>query len=340
MICMWKEWWPGGCSSPSAVRIVSCSQWLRIAVFAFAAVGIAFGQGLLDQPHITSVVKPHSSTHPTLRADANLVLVPVTVLDSKDRIVNGLRAEDFSILDNRLPQTIKHFSQEDAPISMTVILDSSGSMATKIEEERTAALELLKDANPEDEFSLIVFGNEPRVAVPFSEPADDVSKVVNSTQPDGYTSLWDAMYLALQQQKNSTYARKAIVVISDGGDNHSRYTEDEIKSVLQEADVQVYAIALSGRFVKTQEERLGPLRLDEVTSVTGGRAIRIHDAAEGTRAARDISSELRNKYVIGYYPTTHAPDGRWRTIHVRLTGLPSRHKLHLHARSGYYGPIG
>jgi len=326
--------------SLSAIRVVSCSHWLRIAVFAFAVVGTAFGQGLLDQPHIPSMVKPHSSSPSSFRADANLVLVPVSVLDSRDRIVNGLQAGNFSISDNQLPQTIKYFSQEDAPISMTVVLDSSGSMATKMDQERAAALELLKDANPEDEFSLIVFGNEPRVAVPFSEPAEDVSKVVNSTQPDGYTSLWDAMYLALQQQKNSRYARKAIVVISDGGDNHSRYTEDEIKSVLQEADVQVYAIALSDRFVKTQEERLGPLRLDEITGVTGGRAIRIHDLAEVTQAARDISSELRNEYVIGYYPTTRVVDGRWRTIRVRLTGPPSRHKLHLHARNGYYGPTG
>jgi Ca-activated chloride channel homolog len=325
--------------SLSAIRIVSCSHWLRIAIFAFAVVGIAFGQGLLDQPHTPSMVKPHSSSSSTFRSDANLVLVPVTVLDSRERIVNGLRAEDFSISDNRLPQTIKYFSQEDAPVSMTVVLDSSGSMATKMAEERTAALELLKGANPKDEFSLIVFGNEPRVAVPFSEPSDEVSNVVNSTQPDGYTSLWDAMYLALQQQKNSMYARKAIVVISDGGDNHSRYTEDEIKSVLQEADVQVYAIALSDRFVKTQEERLGPLRLDEITGVTGGRAIRIHDLAEITRAARDISSELRNKYVIGYYPTTHATEGKWRTVKVQLTSLRGQHRLRVHARSGYYGPV-
>jgi Ca-activated chloride channel family protein len=338
VIGMWKESWSGRCSSLSAARVVSCSRRLRIAVFTFGLVGTACGQALLDQPRIPSVVKP-SSSRSSFRADANLVLVPVSVLDSRDRIVNGLQAGNFSISDNRLPQTIKYFSQEDAPISMTVVLDSSGSMATKIDQERAAALELLKDANPEDEFSLIAFGNEPRVAVPFSEPAEDVSKVVNSTQPDGYTSLWDAMYLALQQQKNSRYARKAIVVISDGGDNHSRYTEDEIKAVLQEADVQVYAIALSDRFVKTQEERLGPLRLDEITGVTGGRAIRIHDLAEITRAARDISSELRNKYVIGYYPTSHSTEGKWRTVKVQLTGLKGPHRLRVHARSGYYGPV-
>jgi Ca-activated chloride channel family protein len=301
-------------------------------------LGIALGQALLDQPHSPSVVKPQSSTFSTLRADTNLVLVPVTVLDSRDRIVNGLQAANFSLLDNRLLQTIKFFSQEDAPISMTIVLDSSGSMATKLQDVRDAALELLKNANQEDEFSLILFGNEPRVAVNFSESTDDVSKIVSSIQPDGFTSLWDAMYVALQQQKRSRHTRRAIVVISDGGDNHSRYTEDEIKSVLREADVQVYAIGLFDRFLKASEERLGPLRLDEITSVTGGRAICIHDPADITRGARDISSELRSQYVLGYYPSAHTQDGKWRAIKVRLRDLPRTQSLRLHARTGYYGP--
>ena len=338
MICMRAKRVIGERSSTSAARAISRSRWLSIAVLVFGILGSASGQALFDQPHISSAIKPQSSTSPKLKTDATLVLVPVTVLDSKDRVVTGLQAKDFSISDNRLPQTIKYFSQEDEPVSITVVLDSSGSMATKMEEERTAALELLKNANPEDEFSLIVFGNEPRVAIPFSEPADDVSKVVNSTQPDGYTSLWDALYLALKEQKHAKYPRGAIVVISDGGDNHSRYTEDQIKSVLREADVQVYAIGLFARFLQRPEERLGPLRLDEITSVTGGRAICIHDPADITRAARDISYELKNQYVLGYRPSARTPDGKWRAIRVQLNDLPDEGHLHLHARTGYYGP--
>ena len=338
MICIRAKRVVGQGSSTSAARAISRSRWLSIAVLVFGILGTTFGQALFDQPHISSAIKPQSSTSPKLRADSNLVLVPVTVLDSKDRVVIGLRAEDFSISDNRLPQTIKCFSQEDEPVSITVVLDSSGSMATKLAQERAAALELMREANPQDEFSLILFGNEPRVAIPFSESADDVSRAVISTQPDGFTSLWDAMYLAVQQQKNSTYARKAIVVISDGGDNHSRYTEDEIKTVLKEADVQVYAIALSDKFTRTPEEKLGPLRLDEITAVTGGRAIRIHDAIEAAQAAGDISLELRNKYVIGYYPSAYPHDGKWRNLKVRLTGASEKHDLHLIARKGYYGP--
>ena len=213
-------------------------------------------------------------------------------------------------------------------------------MATKISAERAAALELLNEANQGDEFSLIAFGTEPRIALRFSEPADDFSEVVNSIQPDGFTSLWDGVHLAIQQQKNARYARRAIVVISDGGDNHSRYTEDEIKSLLREADVQVYAIALSDRFVKTPEEKIGPLRLDEIASVTGGRAIRVHDATDVARAAREISSELRSSYVIGYYPATHSADGKWRVVKVQLTDFSGKVSVRVNARSGYYGPTG
>jgi len=338
MICMRAKRVVGQRSATSAAHAVSRSWWLRIAVLVFGIIGSTFGQALFDQPHISSASKPQSSTSPKLRTDANLVLVPVTVLDSKDRVVIGLQAEDFSISDNRLPQTIRYFWQEDEPVSITIVLDSSGSMATKLAQERAAALELMREANPQDEFSLILFGNEPRVAIPFSESADDVSRVVISTQPDGFTSLWDAMYLAVQQQKNSNHARKAVVVISDGGDNHSHYTEDEIKTVLKEADVQVYAIALSEKFTRAPEEKLGPLRLDEITAVTGGRAIRIHDPMEGEQAARDISLELRNKYVIGYYPSACPHDGKWRNVKVRLTGSSEKHDLHLIARRGYYGP--
>lgn len=323
-----------------SILSLSCGRLVVLLIISLEMAGMASGQGLLDQPYIPSAVGPSAALLPAFRASTNLVLVPVTVLDSGGRPADGLKAENFSLTDNQRPQTIKYFSQEDTPISLTIVLDSSGSMATKLSDARTAALELLKDANQDDEFSLIVFGNEPRGAARFSDSVDDIGRIVSSTQPDGFTSLWDAIHLALEQQKNSRYERRAIVVISDGGDNHSRYSEDKIKSLLEEADVQVYAIALADAFVRTQEERLGPLRLDEITSVTGGRAIPVHELADIRQAARNISSELRSKYLIGYYPTDRLTDGKWRKVKVRLTGVPGNHHLHLNARSGYYGPTG
>jgi len=309
-------------------------------VLTLGMVCQASGQDRLNQPQLSSTTKAISSTSSAVRVNADLVLVPVTVFDSKDRIVNGLRPNNFLITDNRRPQRIKYFSQEDAPISMTIVFDSSGSMVGKVPEARAAALQLLQDANQQDEFSLVVFGNEPRIAVGFSEPVDEISRIVDSVQPDGFTSLWDALYLAVKEQKHAKYSRRAIVVISDGGDNHSRYTEGEIKSVLREADVQLYAIGLFARFLQRPEERLGPLRLDEITGVTGGRAICIHDPADIMRAARDISYELRNQYVLGYRPSEHRADGKWRAVKVQLTDFFGRGRVRVNARSGYYGPTG
>ena len=328
---------------PDAFRSQSRGSHLRLTLclmsfMILVAMGVGLAQDELPGP-ISPHLKATSSIVPSLRARTDLVLVPVTVLDSRQRIVNGLQRENFSLLDNSSSQNIKYFSHEDSPLSLTVILDASGSMATKIDEARQAVVELLKTSNEKDEFGLVAFGSKPRVAVDFTGAADEVVTTATSIQPDGFTSLWDGMYLGLLQQKKASHARRAIVVISDGGDNHSRYSEDEIKSVLEEADVQVYAIGIFDRFLKTPEERNGPLRLDEITSVTGGRMIEVHDPADIQRAAREISLELRNQYVLGYHPTNRTPDGKWRKIKVQVKDAPARTKLRIYARSGYYGPV-
>ena len=314
-----------------------CFTLCLISFLALGEIGIGFAQDEVAGP-LSPRFKASSSGAPVLRSRTDLVLVPVTVLDSTQRVVDGLQPDNFFLADNRAPQTIKYFSHEDTPLSLTVVLDASGSMATKIEETRQAAIELLKTSNEEDEFGLVVFGDKPRVAVDFTGSSDEVVKTVASIQPDGFTSLWDGLYLGLLQQKKASLARRAIVIISDGGDNHSRYTEDEIKSVLEEADVQVYAIGVFDRFLKSNEERMGPLRLDEITRVTGGRMIAVHDPADIRSAAREIGLELRNQYVLGYRPTSRSGDGKWRKIKVQLKGTSTRSKLRVYARNGYYGP--
>ena len=315
-----------------------CFTLCLIAFLALGELGVGFAQDEMTGP-ISPHFKPSSPGAPVLRARTDLVLVPVTVLDSQQRVVKDLQRDNFSLADNQAPQTIKYFSHEDTPLSLTVVFDASGSMATKIEEARRATIELLKTSNEQDEFGLVVFGDSPRVADDFTDSSDEVAATVASLQPDGFTSLWDGMYLGLLQQKKARYSRRAIVIISDGGDNHSRYSEDEIKSVLKEADVQVYAIGTFDAFLKRQEERMGPLRLDEITRVTGGRMIAVHDPTDIQRAAREINLELRNQYVLGYRPANRTSDGKWRKIRVQLKGTDPRSKLHLYARNGYYGPV-
>jgi Ca-activated chloride channel homolog len=273
-----------------------------------------------------------------LRANVDLVLVNVTVLDCAGRAVSGLKPTNFAVLDDKNLQVVKYLSNVDEPISLVVVLDASASMAPKIQEARKAFTGLINESNPQDDFGLIVVNDKPRVALHFDDSMREMQGAVDTLQPDGSTALWDGMYLGIKELKNSRYQRKAMVVISDGGDNHSRYTESELKSLLEEADVEVYAIGIFDRYATRLEEKKGPLQLDEVTSVTGGRVFSVHDAVELSRAVTQISHELRSQYVLGYYPSNRIRDGKWRRLKIRLTRSASQEKFQLYAKKGYYAP--
>jgi Ca-activated chloride channel family protein len=282
---------------------------------------------------IPSAIAP---TRETVRANVDLVLVNVTVLDKAGKAVTGLEPAQFAVLDNKNPQTIRYLSNTDDPISLVVILDSSASMAPRIGEVRKAFDELVNASNPQDDLGLIIVRDEPEIALSFNDSVSELHGALNALQPSGATSLWDAIYLGVKELKNSHYPRKAMVVISDGGDNHSRYTEFQLKSLLREADVEVYAIGLFDRFATRIEEKKGPLQLDEVTSVTGGRVFSVHDSLELSRSAVQISHELRNQYVLGYYPNNRSRDGKWRKLKIHLAGSASQGRFRLYARKGYY----
>jgi Ca-activated chloride channel homolog len=317
-----------------AVGIVSTT------VFAVLLLQPAFAQVFQDEVHILAPSRPARQTGhgATLKANVDLVLVNVTVTDSEDCLVSDLKVSDFSVVDGKHPQQIRYFSSEDAPISIAVILDTSRSMGIKVEQAREAALELLRYSNPQDEFAVVAFADMPRVVAEFTDSQDEIESALRPVEAAGQTALWDAVYVGLKEMGRARYAKKAILVISDGGDNHSRYTESDIKSILKEADVQVYAIDIFERYPKTPEEKSGLLALDEVTSVTGGRVFLTHDSNELHRAVRQISDELRTQYVLGYLPGQSARDGKWHKIKVGLNVTKSR-KLRPHAKKGYYGSV-
>jgi Ca-activated chloride channel homolog len=275
---------------------------------------------------------------PTLKANVDLVLVNVAVTDSHDRLVHNLKDSEFVLADDKNPQRIRYFSSEDSPISVAVVLDTSGSMGNKMEEARSAAIEFFRSSNSQDEFAVVTFAEKPRLLAGFTDSLDDIESVLRPIQAGGETALWDAIYAGLNAMRQARYGRKALLVISDGGDNYSRYTQSEIKSVLKEADVQFYAIDIFERFPRTKEERSGLLALDEVTSVTGGRVFLTHDASELHQAVRQISEELRTQYVLGYQPDKSARDGKWHKIKVELN-VPKSRKLRIYAKKGYYSPV-
>jgi len=296
-------------------------------------------EAVKDAKPYTGDVDVSLKTHTKpFRKDVDLVLVPVSVTDPMNRLVTGLEKDNFLLSDNGQLQQIRHFSSEDAPISLGVIFDISGSMTNKIDKSRDAVVEFFRTANPQDEFFLITFSDKPELLADFTQSIEDIQSRLVFAQPKGRTSLLDAIYLGMTRMRKARYEKKALLIISDGGDNHSRYTEGEIKSMVKESDVQIYGIGLYDRDFKTPEEREGPELLTEITEVTGGRTFAIGSPNELADVATKIGIELRNQYVLGYRPTNPARDGKWRKIKVKLNppkGLPP---LHVYAKTGYYAP--
>jgi Ca-activated chloride channel family protein len=273
-----------------------------------------------------------------MKVDVNLVLVPVTITDPMNRLVTGLDRENFAVYEGKDQQEIRHFSSEDAPVSLGVIFDMSGSMSSKIERAREAVVEFFKTANPQDEFFMITFADKPEEIADFTSSIEDIQGKLVYTIPKGRTALLDAIYLGVSKMRQAKYPKKALLIISDGGDNHSRYTEGEIKSLVKEADVLIYAVGIYDHYFPTEEERLGPQLLSEVTELTGGRAFTIDNPNDLADVATKIGIELRNQYVLGYRPKNPVHDGKWRKIKVKLIppkGLPP---LRVYAKTGYYAP--
>ena len=285
------------------------------------------------------IADPSLKTHTKpMKVDVDLVLVPVTITDPMNRLVTGLDKDNFSLFEGKDQQDIKHFSSEDAPVSLGVIFDMSGSMSTKIERAREAVVEFFKTANPQDEFFLITFADKPEQLSDFTQSVEDIQGKMVYTIPKGRTALLDAIYLGVSKMRQAKYPKRALLIISDGGDNHSRYTEGEIKSLVKEADVLIYAIGIYDHYASTEEERLGPALLGEVAELTGGRAFTIDNPNDLGDVATKIGIELRNQYVLGYRPKNPAHDGKWRKIRVKLLppkGLPP---LRVYAKTGYYAP--
>jgi len=278
---------------------------------------------------------------PSIRVETQLVLINVTVTDPMNRFVTGLDKEHFQLFEDKAKQEITQFSSEDAPLSVGLVFDCSGSMGSKLAKSRQAASQLFKTANPEDEFFLIQFHDRPELVVPFTTNTEEIQNRLTFTQAKGRTALLDAVKLAMNEMRKARNPRKAIIILSDGGDNSSRYTESEVKNAVREADVQVYAIGIfegMGGRGRTAEEMAGPGLLNEMAESTGGRHFPVENVNELPDIAAKIGIELRNQYVLGYTPASTVRDGKYRKVLVKLKqprGLPP---LKAFFRLGYYAP--
>jgi len=281
----------------------------------------------------------------TLRIDTTLVLIPVNVTDQLNRFVKDLDKEHFKLFEDGVQQEIKQFSSEDAPLSVGIVFDTSGSMGSKLQVSRRAVAAFLKLANPEDEFFLITFNDRPRLVQPFTTSTEEIQNKLSFVASKGSTAMLDGIYLAMATMKKARNPRKAILIISDGGDNSSRYTQTEVRNAVREADVQMYAIGIfeedvrAGGGGRTPEEVGGPGVMTRMAQETGGRHFAIGNLAELPDVAEKIGIELRNQYVLGYTPTNLARDGKFRRVRVTVAAIRNAPKMKAYFRLGYYAPL-
>lgn len=273
----------------------------------------------------------------SIRIDVNMALVPVTVLDGLGHNVLGLDRENFRVFDGTEQRPIVTFGQSDAPVSVGLIFDCSRSMREKYKVARQAPAELFNQLNPDDESFLITVADKPELRQDFTSAFNDIQNALLFVNPNGTTSLLDGVYMGLEQLKKAHNPRKALIVVSDGGDNNSRYTLRELTTLAAEADVQIFSICLFDK-PQTAEEAAGPALLSGLTQASGGINYLIMDVNEMKTAFGRVGVTLHNQYVIGYYPPEDAPCGKYRKITVKVllpAGLP---RLKIYARNGYFVP--
>ncbi|MBF8306014.1 MAG: von Willebrand factor, type [Acidobacteria bacterium] len=284
---------------------------------------------------------PEATSQRPIRVEVPLVLVQVSVIDPYNRFVTGLEKEHFQIFEDKKPQKIAHFSNEDVPLSAGLLFDASGSMSDKIDKARMAVMQFFRSSNPNDEFFLISFNDRPNQVADFTQNEVELQNKLNFTEAKGRTSLLDAIYLGLHEMRKAKHSRKVLLIFSDGGDNHSRYNEGEIKKAVKESDVQIYAVGIYEPYSsrsRTPEELAGPSLLTEIAETTGGRQFPVENPNDLPDIARKIGRELRNLYVIGYTPANSQRDGKWRKISVELDAPRGLPPLQLFNKSGYYAP--
>jgi VWFA-related protein len=320
----------------AALRAMS---WVIVALLASSTVPAFQGPLLLSRP---PALPAAGDTLPVnIRIDSALVLIPAHVTTGFGASVTDLTRDNFRVSEDNVEQKITYFAKDDAPISIGVLLDTSGSMRNKMRRSSEAAATFFQTANPQDEFFLIEFNDRPKLTVPFTNDPDELYRHVLHAHPFGRTSLLDAVHMASIQMKHARNTRKAILIVSDGGDNSSRFTPHQVQADVLESDMQTYAIGIfepDATRKLTAEEQHGPDLLEELAEATGGRHYRVDDIDQLASVAARVSTDLRNQYLLGYASTNAERDGKYRQVKVNVTANGAA-KLRTYYRRGYYAPL-
>ena len=298
------------------------------------------GHGQIAGFSIEANVKPDKPT--SIHVNSDLVQIPVTVLDRSDTSVLGLEKEHFRLFEDKVEQAITHFAIEDAPISVGFVFDASASMRDKMQKSREAVTRFLSTANPEDEFFLMQFSDRVELLADLTRSTEEVTRQLMFIRPGGRTALLDAIEFSIRRMQKAHNVRRAIIIVSDGGDNCSRYTISELKNLVREMDIQIYALGIFNPLdaqSQTPEELAGPALLRAVAKQSGGRLFEIENVNQLPEVASKIGNALRAQYVLGYAPKGISRDGKYHRVEVKLMPPRGSRKLQAFWRRGYYAPV-
>ena len=312
------------------VRLHRTPMWMCvICLLACSAAGA-------DDPRVSVPLRTRVSAPADFRVDSDLVLIPVSVTDSRNHAVTGLERDAFRIFDDKAEQALVQFAREDVPLSVGIVFDASGSMRDKLPRSLEAVDQFLRVANPADEFFLVEFSNRARLTVPFTTDSGAIRDRLRRVEPRGKTALLDAVCLAMDSMKGARNARRALLILSDGGDNDSRYTETEMRRRVRESDLWVYAMGIYDHPAAFLPEEAGPAQglLQALAEESGGRHYAVEYLADLPDVAGRIGMELRNQYILGYRPSDSRRDARYHRVQVKV--VAGRH-LNVSWRPGYYG---
>ncbi len=302
-----------------------------VVLSLFLLTSLNFGQSPTPSP------TPDDSDRP-LKVKTDLVTLTLTVTDLYGRYVSGLNKSAFTITDNNQEQDIQFFSDSDAPVSVGILFDVSGSMSgEKIIKAQKALSRFIMTSHPSDEYFLIGFNSRAQLLLDRTRDGDAVLRKLTMVQPQKDTALYDAVYLGIERVSRGSHQKRALLIISDGQDNASRYNFGEVRRLMKESDVVTYAVGINdGSDSSRTEAAMGRSFLEEICSVSGGKAFFPESDVEMDEIFERIALELRHQYSLGYTPKDFQANGKWRKIKVRIKpprGLP---RLTVRSRDGYY----
>jgi Ca-activated chloride channel homolog len=268
---------------------------------------------------------------------ANLVNIAVAVSDTQGRFVPGLSKDEFEVFDNGVRQQVAHFSDLDAPISIGIVYDVSGSMGGKIDRSARALKRFIETSHDQDAFFLITFNGRSALAQDFTrgDPTPIVDRLA-SVRPYGQTALYDAVYLALEKVNRGPHARQAILLISDGQDNNSSHSFAELCNAIKESGVMIYTIGITAQSGDRRPD-IGRFVLDQIAEMSGGRSFfpTPYDESGLMEDCARIALELRHQYSIGFYPTDPLSETKYHRIKVRVAAPKEIGRLSLAYRERY-----